>query len=369
MTALVASVMTGLAAAAGVISPAGAVAPAAAVTPGGAVPSAGAVSPGGAVSSAGVVSPAGLVDGGADGSAATMAAAFTPASLKSGDVADLVFTLRRSPGTIGDIGVGFTVVLPAAVKTAGAGTTWYENTCGGTVTRPTAGAIQLWDALMPDVGYCSVTVHATAFQAGTYAVSSSDVSEVTPGLVPSFTATLSVTARPYVVAFYQPPGQTAVNVPTALGIAVINPTGVSVPFAFTATLPPHMRVADLGREIPQSPCVTASLAPAGGGTVKAAGTAPPTLGLEGCGVLVPVVVDAPGTYPATGVTVSDATNVPPRVTDVGGIGDCEPCALLVTSLTVSPPPTLPGHPAGARRTAGGLDFGDEFRTPLDTLRD
>ncbi|WP_433222942.1 hypothetical protein ACQP00_24830 [Dactylosporangium sp. CS-047395] len=145
--------------------------------------------------------------------------------------------------------------------------------------------------------------------------------------------------HPYVVAFYQPPAQTAVGVPTALGIAVINPTGASVTFAFTATLPPHMRVADLGREIAQSPCVTASSAPAGGSTVAAAGTAQPTLGLEGCGVIVPIVVDAPGTYPATGISLSHATNVPSQITDVGAIGNCEPCALLETSLTVTPPLT------------------------------
>ena len=274
-----------------------------------------------------------------DAATTAMSAAFTPSTIDSGDSTDLVFTLTWSSGTGPATNVAFTAALPTQVGVVGSGATWYATTCGGTVSQPVATSVRLEGATVPASGGCTLTIHVTVFQAGSYSLTDSVVSDKNTGLQPSFTAPLTVTGHPYLVAFFQPPAQTAAGVPTAMGIGVINPTQTTLPFTFTATLPAHMTIAATTSPVPQSDCLTAFTATAGGSTVTLSGNAFTTVSFSGCGAFVPVVIDAPGTYPATGIAISNVTNVPSHITDLAAIGNCPQCSLFATSLTVTPPLT------------------------------
>ncbi|WP_433089393.1 hypothetical protein ACQP1P_23250 [Dactylosporangium sp. CA-052675] len=148
-----------------------------------------------------------------------------------------------------------------------------------------------------------------------------------------------VIGQPYVAAFFANPATVPIGEPTALGIAVFNPTRAAVPFTFTAALPPHLKITPLGAP-PQNTCGGPVTTTQDGTKVTTWGRVEPMPG--GCGVILPVIADQTGTYTAADVTLSDVAGVPTRVTDIRSTcGDqCGALAPILTVTTMLAPQTI-----------------------------
>nr|BFE58219.1 hypothetical protein GCM10020063_027450 [Dactylosporangium thailandense] len=132
-------------------------------------------------------------------------------------------------------------------------------------------------------------------------------------------------------AFFAVPATVPIGEPTALGIAVFNPSRAAVPFAFTATFPPHLKITAIGAP-PQNTCGGPVTTAQDGTKVTTWGRVEPMPG--GCGVILPVIADQIGTYAAADVAFSEVAGVPAGVADIRGTcGDH--CGALAPTLTVT----------------------------------
>jgi len=226
----------------------------------------------------------------------TMAKAFSPASVLTGQPSTLTFTITNGAGNPAQTGLAFTETLPTTPgNLVVANPANISTTCGsGTVTGGSGSGVVSLSGGSMTLGQtsCTVKLDVVAATAGTYTNAPANVTGTSAGLTYSGSPTLAVTSNPVLTKAFAPAtiglGGTSVltfsiaNAGAGLGFTDTFPTGVVI--AGT----PGVTTSNCG-----APTVVANAA---SGSITVSGA---TVGAATCTVAVNVTAASAGIYANT----------------------------------------------------------------------
>jgi hypothetical protein len=303
--------------------------------------------------------------------APAISAAFAAPSMTVGQAVAITFTITNGVGDGLIHGVGFiTDTLPSGLSVSNGS----ESACGGgTFTRTSPSGIVLSGGSLADGASCQVSAMVTGNAAGSYTITTGNVSSTENGTGNTATASINVDAYPSVAAAFNP-SSVAVGATTQLTITITNPAGN----------PDTLRPIDLADTLPAGLTVASAAAVT---TCGAAGsltvTAPSTIALfaasvatgSPCVFAVPVTGAVAGTYTDTvtarlggsdytgnkasaglGVAAAAPTPTPTPAPTPTPTPAPTPTPTPAPTKAPTPPPTSTGVGPGSDNTGGTIWF-------------
>jgi hypothetical protein len=303
--------------------------------------------------------------------APAISAAFAAPSMTVGQAVAITFTITNGVGDGLIHGVGFiTDTLPSGLSVSNGS----ESACGGgTFTRTSPSGIVLSGGSLADGASCQVSAMVTGNAAGSYTITTGNVSSTENGTGNTATASINVDAYPSVAAAFNP-SSVAVGATTQLTITITNPAGnpdTLGPIDLADTLPAGLTVA--------SAAAVTTCGAAGSLTV----TAPSTIALfaasvatgSPCVFAVPVTGAVAGTYTDTvtarlggsdytgnkasaglGVAAAAPTPTPTPAPTPTPTPAPTPTPTPAPTKAPTPPPTSTGVGPGSDNTGGTIWF-------------
>jgi uncharacterized repeat protein (TIGR01451 family) len=151
----------------------------------------------------------------------SISAAFSAPSMIVGQAVSINFTITNAAGNGPVTGVAFSDTLPTGLSVSNGST----STCnGGTLTRTSPSSIALSGGSLADGASCTVSAMVTGNAAGSYTITSGNVSSTEGGQGNTATASINVDAYPSIAAAFNP-SSVAVGATTQLTITITNPAG------------------------------------------------------------------------------------------------------------------------------------------------
>ena len=262
----------------------------------------------------------------------SMSAAFAAPSMTVGQAVALTFTITNGSGNGPVTGVAFSDTLPTGLSVSNGST----SACnGGTLTRTSPSGIALSGGSLADGASCQVKAMVTGNAAGSYTITTGNVSSTEGGQGNTATASINVDAYPSIAAAFSP-SSVAVGATTQLTITITNPAGNPDklwPIDLAGTLPAGLTVAS-----------AAAVTTCGAGSLTV--TAPVTIALSAASVAVgsPCVFSVPVTGAVAGTYTDTITAI------LGGFpypGNTASAALGVAAAAPAPTPTPTAAPTKA----------------------
>ncbi len=302
--------------------------------------------------------------------AATIAEAFSPASIAVNGTSAVTFTIGNpSTNPVALTGVGFTDSLPTNLKVAAPN--GGSTTCTTGTVAATAGSssIALTGAPVAINSTCTVTVNVTTATSGNYTNTTGAITATNAPTGSTASATLYVgyTAPTLAQAFN--PGTMATGATASLTFEISNAVSNPGPYtglAFTDTLPPTLVVATPNGA--SNTCGGTLTAAAGGSIISLSGAQDASGTI--CSVTVNVTGSTKGTYTnntstltdTQGITGGSSTGVlvvlaPPTIVESFNPTGISPGATSTVLFTL-------GNPSGNPVSYSGLAFSDTLPTGL-----
>ena len=253
----------------------------------------------------------------------TISAAFAAPSMTVGQAVALKLTITNAAGNGALSGVGVTDTLPSGLSVSdGSG-----SACGGTLTRTAPSGIALSGGSLADGASCTVSAMVTGNAAGSYTITTGNVSSTEGGQGSTATASINVDAYPSIAAAFNP-SSVAVGATTALTFTITNPAGN----------PDTLRFIDLADTLPAGLTVASAAAVTTCGAGSLTVTAPITIALSAASVAVgsPCVFSVPVTGAVAGTYTDNA------IARLGGFtytGNTASAGLSVAAAASTPTPT------------------------------
>jgi uncharacterized repeat protein (TIGR01451 family) len=245
-------------------------------------------------------------------------------SMTVGQAVSINFTITNAAGNGPVTGVAFSYPLPSGLSVSNGS----ASACGGTLTETASSGIVLSGGSLADGASCEVSAMVTGNAAGSYTITTGNVSSTEGGQGNTATASINVDAYPTIAAAFSP-NSVAVGASTQLTITITNPAGnpdTLGPIDLADTLPAGLTVA--------SAAAVTTCGAAGSLTV----TAPSTIALFAASVATgsPCVFSVPVTGAVAG---SYTDTVTARLGGWDYTGNKASAALGVAAAAPTPTPT------------------------------
>lgn len=226
----------------------------------------------------------------------SISAAFGAPSIPVGWSVALNLTITNAAGNGALSGVGVTDTLPSGLGVSNGST----SACnGGTLTRTSPSGIALSGGSLADGASCTVSAMVTGNAAGSYTITTGNVSSTEGGQGNTATASINVDAYPSIAAAFNP-SSVAVGATSQLTITITNPAGN----------PDTLRFIDLADTLPAGLTVASAAAVTTCGVGSLTVTAPNTIALSAASVAVgsPCVFSVPVTGAVAGSYTDTVTS-------------------------------------------------------------